>query len=303
MAPGQPTAREGNEDDAGENMNEIVKKEEIASGIFRLEVKSPVIAKKRRPGQFVVLRLSETGERIPLTIVDSDPEAGTITLIFQAVGKTTRGLSLLEKGDAILDLAGPLGKPTNLAHYGRVVVVGGGLGLAPLYPIAKALKEEGNSIVSIIGARTGELLILLDEMRAISDELHIATDDGSLGHHGFVTEVLGELLKKSGKFDLAVVIGPPLMMKAASQITKPYGLKTMVSLNSIMVDGTGMCGGCRVEVAGETKFTCVDGPEFDGHQVNFDLLIQRLNLYRNQETEAQERHSAAACKIFPESKK
>ncbi|KPJ60293.1 MAG: ferredoxin-NADP reductase [Planctomycetes bacterium DG_23] len=284
-------------------MNEIIKKEEIASGIFRLEVKSPVIAEKRRPGQFVVLRISETGERIPLTIVDSDSRAGSISLIFQAVGKTTQALALLEEGDAILDLAGPLGKPTKLAHFGRVVAVGGGLGLAPLYPIAKALKEQGNSIVSIIGARTQELLVLVDEMRAISDELHIATDDGSLGHHGFVTEVLAELLKNNEKFDLAVAIGPAPMMKAASQITKPYDLRTIVSLNSIMVDGTGMCGGCRVEVAGETKFTCVDGPEFDGHQVNFDLLIQRLNLYRNQETEAKERHSEASCKISPESKK
>ena len=284
-------------------MNEIIEKEALASGVFRLKIKSPVIARKREPGQFVVLRLSQTGERIPLTIVDSDKEAGTITLIFQVVGKTTHGLALLEEGDSILDLAGPLGKPTRLSLFGRVVAVGGGLGLAPLYPIARALKDEGNSMVSIIGARTKDLLILTREMRAISDELHIATDDGSLGHHGFVTEVLAGLLKKGEKFDLAVAIGPAPMMKAASEITKGYGLRTVVSLNSLMVDGTGMCGGCRVEVGGETKFACVDGPEFDGHQVNFDLLIQRLNLYRTQENEAKERLPAACGKSCDEARK
>ncbi len=232
--------------------------------------------KKAKPGQFVILRASETGERIPLTMADTDPEKGTITIIYQVVGKTTALFKTLKEGDGYLDIIGPLGKPTEIEKYdGDVVCVGGGTGVAVLHPITRGLKEKGNHVIAIIGARTKDLLILEDKMKAASHELHVCTDDGSYGHHGFVTDVLKEILEK-GNVKLVVGIGPVPMMKFVCAMTKEYNVKTLVSLNPIMVDGTGMCGCCRVTVDGKTKFACVDGPEFDGHKVDFDELMKRL---------------------------
>ncbi|MGD9518180.1 MAG: sulfide/dihydroorotate dehydrogenase-like FAD/NAD-binding protein [Armatimonadota bacterium] len=276
-------------------MNRIVFKEEIAPNTFRYKVHHPQIAKKRQAGQFVILRIHEGGERIPLTIVDSDPEAGTITLIFQAVGHSTRELAELEVDESILDLAGPLGKPTHIENYGTACVLGGGYGTAPVLPIAAALRDAGNRLIGIVGARSRELVILEEELRALCDRLEVATDDGSYGHQGFVTDVLQSLLEEGVKIDFVLAVGPAPMMRAVSELTRGYGIKTMVSLNPIMVDGTGMCGGCRVEVGGETKFACVDGPEFDGHLVNFDLLMKRQATYRDEEQAAAERESH--CKL------
>lgn len=253
-------------------------------------VRAPEIAKKYKAGQFVILRVHEKGERIPLTIAAADEREGTITIISQEVGQTTKMLGQLRKGDTIPDLVGPLGKPSEIEHFGTVVVIGGGVGTAVAYPEAKALKDVGNRLISIIGARTKDLLILEDEMRKISDELYITTDDGSKGHHGFVTDALAELIEKQVKIDRVVAIGPAIMMKAVANLTRPHRIKTMVSLNPIMVDGTGMCGACRVSVAGQTKFACVDGPSFDGHEVDYDLLMARLRSYIEQEKIAM--HSA-----------
>ncbi len=265
-----------------ETVNQIVEAKTLAPSIKMLKVKAPEIARKYKAGQFVILRVHEKGERIPLTIADADKE-GIITLISQEVGKTTKALGQLEKGDQIPDLVGPLGKPSGVEHYGQVVVIGGGVGTAVAYPEAKALKNAGNRLVSIIGARSKDLLILEEEMRKISDELYITTDDGSKGHHGFVTDVLKQLIEKQMKIDRVVAIGPAIMMKAVANLTRPYRIKTTVSLNSIMVDGTGMCGACRVSVAGQTRFACVDGPSFDAHEVDFDLLMARLRTYLDQE--------------------
>jgi len=267
-------------------MNEIVAKEEIAPNTFRVEIRHPRIARKRKAGQFVILRVHEGGERIPLTLVGSDPEAGTITLIFQAVGHTTRELAQLEVGDTVLDLAGPLGRPTHIEKYGTACVIGGGYGTAPVLPIAQALKDAGNDLIGIIGARTKDLVILEKELGEICSRLEVATDDGSYGHHGLVTDVLRKLLDEGVRIDFVLAVGPTPMMKAVADLTREHGIPTMVSLNPIMVDGTGMCGGCRVEVGGETKFACVDGPEFDAHQVNFDLLAKRQATYKGEEQQA-----------------
>ncbi len=270
-------------------MFEIVKRQEMAQGSVVLnEINAPLIAKKAKPGQFVILRGHEKGERIPLTMADTDPEKGTITIIYQVVGKTTALFKTLKEGDRYLDIIGPLGKPTDIEKVdGDVVCVGGGTGVAVLHPITRAFKQAGNHVIAIIGARTKDLLILEDKMKAASHELHVCTDDGSYGHHGFVTDVLKELLN-SKNVKLVVAIGPVPMMKFVCNITKEHNVKTLVSLNPIMVDGTGMCGCCRVTVGGKTKFACVDGPEFDGHQVDFDELTQRLRSYLEQEKQSYE---------------
>lgn len=267
-------------------MNEIVFREEIAPKTYRYKIIHPKIARKRKAGQFVIIRVHEGGERIPLTIVDSDPEAGTITLIFQVVGHTTAELAELYVGDSVTDIAGPLGRPTHIERYGTACVIGGGYGTAPVLPIAEALSDAGNEMIGIIGARTKELLILEKELGDICSRLEVATDDGSYGHHGLVTDVLKQLLDEGVKIDFVLAVGPTPMMKAVSNLTRERGIKTMVSLNPIMVDGTGMCGGCRVEVGGETKFACVDGPEFDGHLVNYDLLMKRQSTYKAEEKQA-----------------
>jgi len=267
-------------------MNDIVFREEIAPKTYRYKIIQPKIARKRKAGQFVIIRVHEGGERIPLTIVDSDPEAGTITLIFQVVGHTTGELAELDVGDSLMDVVGPLGRPTHIERYGTACVIGGGYGTAPVLPIAEALSDAGNELIGIIGARTRELLILEEELGAICSRLEVATDDGSYGHHGFVTDVLKQFLDDGVRIDFVLAVGPTPMMKAVSNLTRERGIKTMVSLNPIMVDGTGMCGGCRVEVGGETKFACVDGPEFDGHLVNYDLLMKRQSTYKAEEKQA-----------------
>ncbi len=260
-------------------MFKIVQRKEMTGGTVILnEIEAPLIAKKAKPGQFVILKANETGERIPLTMADTNPEKGTITIIYMVVGKSTAIFKSLQVGDSYQDVIGPLGKPTHLEKLGTVVCVGGGTGIAVLHPITRGLKEIGNNVISIIGARSKDILILEDEMQAASHKLHVCTDDGSYGHHGFVTEVLKQVLEKED-VKLVVAIGPVPMMKFVSKITKEFNVPTMVSLNPIMVDGTGMCGGCRVSVGGETKFACVDGPEFDGHKVDFDELMRRLQAY------------------------
>ncbi len=264
-------------------MFKIVKRKEMSGGTVILnEIEAPLIAQKARPGQFVILKANETGERIPLTMAITDPEKGTISIIYMVVGKSTSIFKELQVGDSFQDIIGPLGKPTHLKKVGKVVCVGGGTGVAVLHPITSALKKIGNDVTCIIGARTKDLLILEDLMKAASHDLRICTDDGSYGHHGFVTEVLKEILDE-GEVKLVVAIGPVPMMKAVSNITIDYNVETLVSLNPIMVDGTGMCGCCRVTVGDETKFACVDGPEFDAHKVDYDELMLRLNSYREEE--------------------
>lgn len=268
-------------------MNRVIQQERLSSDVFRMEIESPDIAKNRKPGQFVVLQLdSKFSERIPLTIADVNKEAGTITVIYQAVGKTTINLSGLQAGDHVENILGPLGKPTHIEKIGHVVCVGGGIGVAPLRPIAEAMKAAGNRVTSIIGARNSDLLILEDDMTEISDELIICTDDGSKGRKCLVTEPLKELCEGDDAPDLVVAIGPGVMMKYCSLTTEPFNIETLVSLNTIMIDGTGMCGGCRVTVGGETKFVCVDGPEFDGHKVDFENMMLRLKTFAPQEEEA-----------------
>jgi ferredoxin--NADP+ reductase len=264
----------------------ILEKMELAPKIKLLKINAPAIAKKARAGQFVIIRVDEKGERFPLTLADWEPEKGTITLVFLEVGVSTMKLGALEVGENLHDLVGPLGNPSEIKNYGTVGVVCGGVGTAAAYPIAKALKEAGNRIISIIGARSEELLILEDELKQYSDELYVSTDDGSKGHKGFVSDVLKMLIEKGQHFDLAYAIGPPLMMRATVNVAKVYSLRTIVSLNPIMVDGCGMCGACRVTVGDKTKFACLDGPEFDGNIVDFDELITRLRVYRSQEEQA-----------------
>lgn len=267
-------------------MFKIVRREELTGGTVILnEIEAPLIAKKARPGQFVILKANEDGERIPLTMADTDPEKGTITIIYMVVGKSTALFKELQVGDTYQDVIGPLGKATHLEKVGKVICVGGGTGVAVLHPITRALKDIGNDVTCIIGARTKDLLILEDQMKNASHDLRVCTDDGSYGHHGFVTQVMQEILE-AGDVKLVVAIGPVPMMKAVSKITKEYNVPTMVSLNPIMVDGTGMCGGCRVTVGGKTQFACVDGPEFDGHLVDFDELIMRLQAYQEEERES-----------------
>ncbi|PLX41350.1 MAG: ferredoxin-NADP reductase [Deltaproteobacteria bacterium] len=276
-------------------MFEIVSKEKLGPAVFRMDIAAPDIARKHQAGNFIMLRINEEGERIPLTVADKDAEKGTVTLVFQAVGKTSAELAELCEGDSLLDFVGPLGKPTHIEKFNGVVVcVGGGIGVAPVHPIACALKDIGNRVISIIGARSKELLIMEEEMKATSDELIVCTDDGSYGKQGFVTEALDEVIRREGKENVALVvaIGPVPMMRFCAKTTEPYGVHTEVSLNPIMVDATGMCGACRVTVGGETKFACVDGPEFDGHKVDFDELTKRLAMYKESE--------ARAMKIYEE---
>jgi len=263
-------------------MHKILVHERIGKEVNRMVIEAELIAKKRKAGQFIILRIDEYGERIPLTIADANSEAGTITLIYQSVGKTTGQLSQMEVGESILDVVGPLGRPTHIEKYGTVICVGGGIGKAPLFPIAEALKKAGNYVISIVGARGKDLIILEDELRVVSDELIVCTDDGSHGRMALVTEPLKEILESGKKIDLCVAIGPVVMMKFVCQVTKEYDIPTVV----IMIDGTGMCGGCRVTIGGETKFTCVDGPEFDGHQVDWELLTKRLSAYDEHEAQA-----------------
>lgn len=265
-------------------MFKIVKKEIMANGsIYLNEIEAPQIAKKAKPGQFVIVKANETGERVPLTMANVDKEKGTITIIYMVVGKSTRLFSSLEIGEGYQDVVGPLGSPTNIhKQEGKVVCVGGGTGTAVLHPITRGNFEVGNEVITILGARNEKYLILEDEMNSVSTELRICTDDGSKGRHGFVTEELKELLEEGGISEV-VAIGPVPMMKFVSLLTKEYGVPTVVSLNPIMIDGTGMCGGCRVAIGGETKFACVDGPEFDGHKVDYDSLMRRLGAYKSEE--------------------
>lgn len=267
-------------------MYKILEKQDLAESLKLFVIDAPKVAKKAKAGQFVILRVSEQGERIPLTIADFDREKGTVTIVFQEVGKTTRLLGAKEAGDTIQNFVGPLGNPSHIKNYGRVVCVGGGVGIAPVHPIARALKEAGNEVIGIIGARTKDLLFWEEKMRQACTELLITTDDGSYVRKGFVTDVLKEVIEERGSVDLVIAIGPLPMMKFVSMLTKEYGIKTIVSLNSIMVDGTGMCGACRVTVGGETKFTCVDGPEFDGHQVDFDEMDRRARIFYDEERRA-----------------
>ena len=271
-------------------MNKIIENTKLSESVVKMVLEAPVIAQKRKAGQFIILKIDEKGERIPLTIVDSDSQAGTITIIYQVVGKTTSLLARMKAGDALQDLQGPLGNPTEIENYGKVVCIGGGVGVGVVYPLAVALKKAGNEVISIIGARTKDLIILEKEMEKVSDKLIVATDDGSYGFHGFVSVVLQQLIEKGEKIDRVFAIGPVPMMKVLCDVTRAPGIKTIVSLNSIMVDATGMCGACRVAVAGKTKFTCVDGPEFDGHDVDFKLLSNRLKMYCDPEREAYENH-------------
>ena len=269
-------------------MFKIVRREEMAEGTVILnEIEAPLIAKKALPGQFVILKAGEDGERIPLTMAYTDKDKGTITIIYMVVGKSTALFRELKVGDSFQDVIGPLGKATHLEKVGKVICVGGGTGVAVLHPITRAMKEIGNDVTCIIGARTKDLLILEEQMKDASHDLRVCTDDGSYGHHGFVTEVMKDILEKEDIKEV-VAIGPVPMMKAVSAITKEFDVPTLVSLNPIMVDGTGMCGGCRVSVGGETKFACVDGPEFDGHQVDYDELWLRLQAYMEDEKKCHE---------------
>jgi ferredoxin/flavodoxin---NADP+ reductase len=263
-------------------MSMILYKQQFSPDVFLMRLHAPLIAEERQAGQFIILQTDDDyGERIPLTIADADATEGSITIIFQVVGKTTKHLSTFSVGDHLPALVGPLGTPTHIQNFGRIVCVGGGIGVAPLHPIAQALKKAGNHVTIITGARTKELVILEKEMSLIADELIVCTDDGSYGRKGLVTAPLKELCEQNAKPEMVIAIGPPVMMKACSETTRPYKIFTQVSLNTIMVDGTGMCGGCRVNVGKEVKFVCVDGPEFDGHLVDFDNMIQRLNAYKD----------------------
>ena len=264
-------------------MYEIVTKQEVAPKEKLLDIYAPQIAKKSQAGQFVIIQTHEEGERIPLTIADWDTEGGTITTVFQEVGKTTTLLGTLEEGDALFSVVGPLGQPSHIENYGTVVCIGGGVGIAAIYPIVRAMKEAGNQVISIIGARNKELLIMEEQMRLVSDELIVTTDDGSYGFHGFPTQVLKDMLDEGKPIAQVTAVGPVPLMKFVGITTKPYGVKTMVSLNPIMLDGTGMCGGCRVAVGGKTFFACVDGPEFDAHLVDFDDLVKRQGPYLGME--------------------
>jgi len=263
-------------------MPKILSKIQLSADVFQMRVHAPLIAEERKAGQFIMLQTDEEyGERIPLTIADANTQEGSITLIYQAVGRTTQALAHLQVGDEIPVLVGPLGTPTHVSKVGRVVCVGGGIGTAPLHPIAQAFKAAGNRVDIIIGARRKDLVILESEMQNMGDSLVICTDDGSHGRKALVTEPLREYCEQSDKPDLVVAIGPPIMMKFCSETTRPFGVHTLVSLNTIMVDGTGMCGGCRVNVGGQVKFVCVDGPEFDGHLVDFDNMMKRLSAYKD----------------------
>ncbi len=268
-------------------MYKLVTKKVLSDVSKLFEVEAPLVARKAKPGQFIILRVDDKGERIPLTIADSNPERGTVTIIFQEVGLTTQCLGRKEAGEYISDFVGPLGKPMEFPEgSGRVIAVGGGLGIAPIYPKVKGFFKAGKDVISIIGARSKELLILEEEMRSVSKTIHICTDDGSYGHHGFVSEILQQYLDDGEPIAEIIAVGPLPMMRAIVNQTRPYGVKTLVSLNPIMVDGTGMCGACRVTVGGATKFTCVDGPVFDGHHVDFDELVARSRMYLDKEKQS-----------------
>ncbi len=276
-------------------MYQITRKKILAEASKLMDIDAPLVARKAQPGQFIILRVDEAGERIPLTIADSDPEKGTVTIIYQEIGKTTKKLGALEEGDSIIDFVGPLGQAMEMPPKGsKVICVGGGVGIAPVYPKVKALYKAGMEVVSIIGARNADLLILEEEMREQSTRLLVCTDDGSKGHHGFVTDLLKEELEKDEEVYEVMAVGPLPMMRFVAKTTEPFGVKTLVSLNPVMIDGTGMCGGCRVTVGGETKFTCVDGPIFDGHKVDFDELFRRGKMYADKEKKSLDDH---ICRI------
>lgn len=266
-------------------MFKILKKEEWSPSVFAMEIEAPRVARKAKAGQFIVLRVDEEGERIPLTIADFNRETGAVLIVFQVIGASTMKLAALEAGDAIVDFVGPLGQPSEIEKFGTVVVVGGGIGVAPTYPIARAMKEAGNKVIAIMGAKTKDILIMEEEMKAVTDEVVVTTDDGSYGMKGFVTNAVQALVDRGEKIDQITAIGPVIMMKSVADATRSLGIRTIVSLNPIMVDGTGMCGGCRVQVGDETKFACVDGPEFDGHLVDFKGLMSRQRMYRDLESQ------------------
>jgi len=284
-------------------LNRVLVKQSLAPQVKLLKVHAPAIAQKAKPGQFVIVIVDERGERVPLTLVDWNEENGDITLVFQEVGMSTRKLGSLDVGDEILHLLGPLGNPSDTNYHGTVAVICGGVGTAAAYPVAKALKAQGNKVISIMGARNKDLLILENEMKNVSDQLHVSTDDGSKGHKGFVSDVLEALITQGSKFNSVYAVGPPLMMKAVTEVTRPYGIETIVSLNPIMVDGMGMCGACRVGVGGQTRFACVDGPEFDAHQVDFNELISRLRMYQTEEKIANQFHECDDRLIASETKR
>lgn len=273
-------------------MNKILSKEYFSENVFKMVIHAPDIALSRKPGNFVIIKIGKKGERIPLTIAGADTEKGTIDLVVQIVGVTSKKLSMLNVGDIITDIAGPLGEATHIEKVGTVLAAGGGVGTAPLLPIVEAFKKAGNRVITILAARNKDLLILEDQIRENSDEVIIMTDDGSYGKKGLVTHGMEEVIKRE-KVDLSIVIGPAIMMKFAALTTKKYNIKTLASLNTIMVDGTGMCGACRITVGGKTKFVCVDGPEFDAHQVDFDEMMMRLSAYKEDETIAYEKHMAS----------
>ena len=272
-------------------MFRIVKKKVLNPAVKLLEVEAPYIARKAEPGQFIILRVNDDGERIPLTIADYDRQKGTVTIIFQEVGKSTKLLGALEEGDIILDFAGPLGVASHLEGYKKVAVIGGGLGTAIAYPQAKKLHGLGAEVDVIAGFRNSSLILLEDDLKAASTRLFIATDDGSNGNKGFVTDILKKLIEEGNQYDLVIAIGPLIMMKMVSLLTRQYGIKTLVSMNPVMIDGTGMCGGCRVTVGGKTKFACVDGPDFDGHEVDFDEAMRRQTMYKGQERQSMDDHT------------
>lgn len=281
-------------------MYKIVSKKNLNPSVVQMDVLAPLIARKAEPGQFIIFRLYEDGERVPLTIADFDRQAGTVTVVFQVVGKSTRMLAEMKQGDSILDFVGPLGKASELEGYKRVAVIGGGLGSAIAWPQAKKLHDMGAEVDIIAGFRDKSLIILEKEMRAASSNLIITTDDGSNGRQGFVTDVLKEQIEAGRDYDLVIAIGPLIMMKMVSELTRPYKIKTIVSMNTIMVDGTGMCGGCRVTVGGKTRFACVDGPDFDGHLVDFDQAMRRQLMYKNDEKKANDEH---ICRLTGEVQK
>ncbi len=270
-----------------------MRKQVLCPGIKRFELDAAEIARKAMPGQFVVLRVNEEGERIPLTVADTIPDKGILVIVFQEVGKSTRLLGTLDEGDAIMDLIGPLGQPSHIEKFGTVVCVGGGVGTPEIFPVARALKQAGNKVISIIGFRNKDLILMADEMRSVSDEFIVATDDGSNGNRGFVTDMLKRIIDRGERVDHVFAVGPVIMMKMVSKLTEPYKIPTVVSLNPIMLDATGMCGVCRVDVGGVTKFACVDGPEFDGHKVDFDMLMARLRTYLPEEKRSLDEFEAA----------
>jgi ferredoxin--NADP+ reductase len=278
----------------------IVEAQFLAPDVKRFVIEAPRIARKRQAGQFVIVRVYERGERIPLTIADGDPERGTITLIVQGIGKTTKLMNMLWAGDGLLDVVGPLGRPSEIKRYGTVVVIGGGVGAAIAYPTAKAMHEAGNQVISILGGRSRDLVLLESEIRAISDELVVTTDDGSYGRKGLVIDPLQELIVAGRSPDLVLAIGPPRMMQAVANVTRPHRIRTVVSLNSLMVDGTGMCGGCRIITSEGHRFACVDGPEFDAHTVDFDILVQRNRTYAGREAEELQEFQAHADELVRE---